>query len=121
MPCLCGADVQTDRLSRRIAAEALGTMMLVGCVIGSGVLADRLSSDDAVALLGNTLATGAMLAVLILALGPVSGAHFNPAVTLVLAVQRELPIATALIYILAQVAGGLAGAGLAHAMFEQPL
>ncbi len=108
-------------LGRRLAAEALGTLLLVGCVIGSGILADRLSPDDAVALLGNTLATGAMLAVLILALGPISGAHFNPAVTLVMALRRELKALAADAYIAAQLAGGLLGMLLAHAMFEHPL
>jgi glycerol uptake facilitator-like aquaporin len=108
-------------LGRRLAAEALGTLLLVGCVIGSGILADRLSPDDAVALLGNTLATGAMLAVLILALGPISGAHFNPAVTLVMALRRELKALAAAAYIAAQLAGGLLGMLLAHAMFEHPL
>ena len=108
-------------LGRRLAAEALGTLLLVGCVIGSGILADRLSPDDAVALLGNTLATGAMLAVLILALGPISGAHFNPAVTLVMALRRELNALAAAAYMAAQLAGGLLGMLLAHAMFEHPL
>jgi len=108
-------------LGRRLAAEALGTLLLIGCVIGSGILADRLSPDDAVALLGNTLATGAMLAVLILALGPISGAHFNPAVTLVMALRRELKALAAAAYIAAQLAGGLLGMLLAHAMFEHPL
>lgn len=111
----------TAPLVRRLAAEALGTLLLVGCVIGSGILADRMSPDDGVALLGNTLATGAMLAVLILALGPISGAHFNPAVTLVMALRRELPALEAATYVAAQVAGGVLGAMLAHAMFEQPL
>lgn len=111
----------TPPLSRRLAAEVLGTLLLVGCVIGSGILADRLSSDDGVALLGNTLATSAMLAVLILAIGPVSGAHFNPAVTLVMALRRELPALEAAAYMLAQCAGAVAGAMLAHAMFALPL
>jgi glycerol uptake facilitator-like aquaporin len=111
----------TPALSRKLAAEALGTLLLVGCVIGSGILGDRLSSDDAVSLLGNTLATAGMLAVLILALGPVSGAHFNPAVSLVMALRRELPAGEAAAYMLAQCLGALAGALLAHAMFALPL
>lgn len=111
----------TGSLPRRLVAEALGTLLLVGCVIGSGILGDRLSADDGVALLGNTLATGAMLAVLILALGPVSGAHFNPAVTLVMALRRELSPANAIAYAIAQCIGGVLGAMLAHAMFDRPL
>ncbi|MEQ1607498.1 MAG: MIP/aquaporin family protein [Hyphomonadaceae bacterium] len=111
----------TAILPRRLAAEALGTLLLVGCVIGSGILADKLSSDDAVSLLGNTIATAGMLAVLILGLGPVSGAHFNPAVTLVMALRRELPPGDAIAYVLAQCAGAVLGAVLAHAMFGLPL
>ncbi|MCV3208119.1 aquaporin family protein [Mesorhizobium sp. YC-39] len=108
-------------LSRRIVAEALGTAMLVATVVGSGIMADRLSDDVAVSLLGNTLPTGAILVVLITILGPISGAHFNPAVTLVFALRREIGANAALAYLLAQVAGGLAGTFLAHAMFEQPI
>lgn len=108
-------------LVRRLAAEALGTLLLVGCVVGSGILADSLSADDGVALIGNTLATAAMLAVLILALGPLSGAHFNPAVSLVFALRRELPPAEAVAYMLVQCVGGVAGVMLAHAMFALPL
>jgi len=111
----------TSELWRRLAAEALGTMLLVGCVIGSGILADNVSSDDGVSLLGNTIATAAMLAVLILALGPVSVAHFNPAVTLVMTLRRELPAAQAIGYVMAQCAGAMAGTLLAHAMFALPL
>ena len=111
----------TVSLPRSLAAEMLGTLLLVGCIIGSGILADRFSTDDGVALLGNTLATGAMLTVLILALGPVSGAHFNPAVTLVMALRRELTAANALAYVGAQCIGGVLGAVLAHAMFDHPL
>ena len=90
-------------------------------MIGSGILADNVSADDGVSLLGNTIATAGMLAVLILALGPVSGAHFNPAVTLVMALRRELPAVDAAAYMLAQCAGAVAGAVLAHAMFALPL
>jgi glycerol uptake facilitator-like aquaporin len=111
----------TPHLSRRLAAEALGAMLLVGCVVGSGILADRLSPDDGVALIGNTLATAAMLAVLILSLGPVSGAHFNPAVTLVFALRGELPATEAAAYVVAQCAGAMAGVMLAHAMFDLAL
>lgn len=108
-------------LSRRIVAEVLGTAMLVATVVGSGIMADRLTDDVAVALLGNTLPTGAILVVLITILGPISGAHFNPAVTLVFALRREIETNAALAYLLAQVAGGVAGTFLAHAMFEQPI
>ena len=108
-------------MSRRLAAEALGTGILVATVIGSGIMADRLSDDVAVSLLGNTIPTGAILVVLIMVLGPVSGAHFNPAVTLVFALRREIGPDAALAYVLAQIAGGIAGTFLAHAMFELPI
>lgn len=108
-------------LSRQIAAEAFGTLMLVAAVIGSGIMADRLTDDTAVALGANMLATGAMLVVLITIFGPVSGAHFNPVVSLVLALRGELRWAQAAGYGAAQVIGGLSGTMLAHAMFELPL
>lgn len=109
-------------LWRRVFAEALGSALLAGVVIGSGILASRLSAgNDAVALLGNTAATAAILFVLITALGPVSGAHFNPAVTLVMALRREIRLGAATLYPLAQVLGCGLGAVLAHAMFELPL
>lgn len=109
-------------LSRALAAEAVGTALLVATVVGSGVMAERLAGgNDALALLGNTLATGAMLIVLILAFGPVSGAHFNPAVSLVFALRRELPARRLGPYAAVQVAAAIAGALLAHAMFELPL
>ena len=108
-------------LPRRLVGEALGTAMLVATVVGSGIMADRLSDDVAVSLLGNTLPTGAILIVLITILGPISGAHFNPAVTLVFALRREIEMSAALAYVAAQVAGGIAGTLLAHAMFELPI
>lgn len=108
-------------LPRRLAAEALGTGLLVAAVVGSGIMADRLTADTALALLANTVATGAILVVLITVLGPLSGAHFNPAVSLVFALRRELPLRDLLPYVLAQAAGGAAGALLAHAMFALPL
>lgn len=112
----------TVGLGRRLTAEALGSILLTGTVIGSGILAARLAGgNDAVALLGNTAATGAMLFVLITALGPISGAHFNPAVTLVMTLRREIRLPHALAYFVAQVAGCLLGAWLAHAMFELPI
>jgi len=104
-----------------LVAESLGTLLLVACVVGSGIMADRLTDDVALALLGNTLATGAILVVLITVLGPVSGAHFNPAVTLVFALRGEICVAEAARYVIAQVAGAVIGAMLAHAMFELPL
>ena len=108
-------------LPRRLTAEALGTGILVATVIGSGIMADRLTDDVALALLGNTLPTGAILVVLITILGPLSGAHFNPAVTLVFSLRREIATGMALAYCAAQVAGGIAGALLANAMFELPI
>ncbi len=108
-------------LSRRLAAEALGTAFLVATVVGSGIMAESLTKDVALALLGNTLPTGAVLVVLITILGPISGAHFNPAVTMVFALKRELEPAEALGYILSQIAGGIAGTVMAHAMFALPL
>jgi glycerol uptake facilitator-like aquaporin len=108
-------------LPRRVAAEALGTALLVTTVVGSGIMAESLTRDVALALLGNTIATGAILVVLITMLGPISGAHFNPAVTLVFALQRELPVREALFYVAAQVIGGIAGTMIAHGMFDLPL
>ena len=108
-------------MSRRLASEALGTAVLVATVVGSGIMADRLTDDTALALLGNPLPTGAILVVLISILGPISGAHFNPAVSLVFALKRELRPDAALLYVTAQIAGGIVGAIVAHAMFELPL
>ena len=90
-------------------------------VIGSGILADRLTDNAALALLCNTLPTGAILVVLITILGPVSGAHFNPAVTTIFALRGEIGLGASLLYIAAQVLGGLSGTVVAHAMFELPL
>jgi glycerol uptake facilitator-like aquaporin len=108
-------------LPRRVVAEALGTALLVATVVGSGIMAENLTRDVALALLGNTIATGAILAVLIAILGPISGAHFNPAVTLVFALKRELPMREALFYVAVQITGGIAGTMMAHGMFELPL
>jgi glycerol uptake facilitator-like aquaporin len=106
-------------LSRRIAAEALGTALLVATVVGSGIMADKLAGgNQAVALLGNTIPTGAILVVLITILGPVSGAHFNPAVTLVFAARRDVAWRDVVPYVVAQCAGGIAGTVLAHLMFD---
>ena len=111
----------TFDLPRRLAAEALGTAMLVGTVVGSGIMADQLTDDVALSLLGNTIPTGAILVVLITILGPISGAHFNPAVTFAFALRREIDLAQALPYVIAQIAGGIAGSVIAHAMFELPI
>jgi len=105
--------------ARQLVAEFLGTLILVGTVVGSGILADRFSPDDGVALLGNTLATGAILVVLILIFGPVSGAHFNPAVTVAMRMLRQIDTKLAALFIIVQVAGGLTGTFLAHLMFEE--
>jgi len=108
-------------LGRRLAAEGVGSFFLFACVIGSGIMAQNLSGgNDAVALLGNTLATGAILFVLITMLGPISGAHMNPAVSLVAASRRELPWPDAAAYILAQLVFGIVGAWAAHLMFDLP-
>jgi len=95
--------------------------MLVAAVVGSGIMADRLTDDVALSLLGNTIPTGAMLVVLITILGPISGAHFNPAVTLVFALRREIQTKAAIAYVIAQITGGIAGTFLAHAMFDLPI
>jgi glycerol uptake facilitator-like aquaporin len=108
-------------LPRRLAAEALGTALLVATVVGSGIMAESLTKDVALALLGNTLATGAILVVLITTLGPISGAHFNPAVSLIFALKRDLALPDAAFYVAAQVAGGIIGTIAAHLMFALPL
>lgn len=109
-------------LGRRLGAEFIGTAFLLATVIGSGIMGARLSGGNvALALLGNTLPTGAILVVLILILGPVSGAHFNPAVTLVSAVRGALPQHDAALYVVVQVAGGIVGVWAAHMMFDLPL
>ena len=109
-------------LARRIAAEGLGSFFLFACVIGSGIMAGRLSGgNDAIALLANTLATGAILFVLITMLGPISGAHMNPAVSLVAASRRDLSWGDAAAYIAAQFACGILGVWVAHLMFDLPV
>ena len=111
--------IVTLELSRKLLAEALGTLLLLATVVGSGVMAENLADgNDAVALLGNTLATGAILAVLITMLGRISGAHFNPAVTVSFLVRREIGAGTAAAYIGVQLVGALAGVALAHLMFD---
>jgi glycerol uptake facilitator-like aquaporin len=109
-------------LSRRLAAEGLGTALLLAIVVGSGIMGERLSGgNDAIALLGNTIATGAGLIVLIHMFGPVSGAHFNPAVTLAVLLRRGIDPRTAALYLAVQFAGAVAGVWAAHAMFAEPL
>jgi glycerol uptake facilitator-like aquaporin len=109
-------------LAQRIVAEGLGTAFLLAAVVGSGVMAAKLSGGNgALALLCNTLPTGAILAVLILTFGPVSGAHFNPAVSIASALRGELPARAAAVYIAAQIAGAVAGVWAAHAMFDLPV
>jgi len=107
--------------TRALFSEALGTGLLVMAVVGSGIMADRLTDDVALALLANAIATGAALIVLITCLGPVSGAHFNPVVTGVFAARHEIPPGLAVGYIAVQLAGGVLGTWLAHAMFDLPL
>jgi glycerol uptake facilitator-like aquaporin len=107
---------------QRIAAEALGTGLLLATVIGSGIMGERLAGGNvALALLGNTLPTGAILVVLILIFGPVSGAHFNPAVTFAFVGRGEIALPVALLYLAMQIAGAIAGAWIAHLMFELPV
>jgi glycerol uptake facilitator-like aquaporin len=109
-------------LPQRAFCEWLGTAFLLAAVVGSGIMAQKLAGGNgALALLCNTLPTGAMLAVLILVFGPLSGAHFNPAVTLAFALRAGLPWSTAAVYIVAQVLGGIAGVWMAHLMFELPV
>ena len=109
-------------LSRRIVAEGVGTAMLLAIVVGSGIMGERLSAgNDAVALLGNTIATGAGLVVLIHIFGSVSGAHFNPAVTLVMLIRGQADWRTAMLYVAAQFIGAVMGVWLAHAMFAEPI
>lgn len=107
---------------RRLAGEALGTGLLLAIVIGSGIMGERLAGGNvAIALLGNTIATGAGLVVLIHIFWPVSGAHLNPAVTLVMLIRREMGVRTAAAYGAAQVVGAILGTWTAHAMFAEPL
>jgi glycerol uptake facilitator-like aquaporin len=109
-------------LARRIFAELLGTAFLLAAVVGSGIMAERLAGGNlALALLCNTIPTGAILAVLILIFGPISGAHFNPAVSIAFALRGELPWPIAAGYIVAQIIGAIAGVWMAHLMFELPV
>lgn len=125
MPSEAGASgVRTveGQFARALVGEAIGTAFLVATVIGSGIMAESLSAGNTgLALLANSIATGAILVVLILSVGPVSGAHFNPAVTLAFLLRREISARTGLAYAVVQIAAGIAGTLLAHAMFDLEL
>lgn len=109
-------------MTRRLFAEWLGTLFLLATVVGSGIMAERLAGGNvAIALLGNTIPTGAILVVLILVFGPISGAHFNPAVTLAFYLRKEISARDSILFILAQITGGIIGVFIAHLMFENPL
>jgi glycerol uptake facilitator-like aquaporin len=109
-------------LTRRFAAEALGTAFLLAAVVGSGIMGARLAGgNDAIALLANTAATVAALVALVLTFGPLSGAHFNPAVTIVMALRRDLAWSDVPLYLAAQLLGAVAGVFIAHLMFSEPL
>lgn len=112
----------TSSLSRRLAAEFIGTAFLLATVVGSGIMAEQLAGGNvAIALLGNTIPTGAILVVLITMFGPISGAHFNPAVTLVFAIQKAISARDSWAYVGVQVLGGLVGVWAAHLMFAEPV
>ena len=112
----------TASLAQRSVAECLGTAFLLAAVVGSGIMAQKLAGgNNALALLCNTLPTGAILAVLILTFSPISGAHFNPAVSVAFALRRELSWPNAVAYIVAQIIGGVIGVWIAHLMFELPV
>jgi glycerol uptake facilitator-like aquaporin len=115
------ADTRSYPLAANVSAEALGTALLLAAVVGSGIMAERLTGDDALRLLCNTLATGATLFVAIMLFAPISGAHFNPAVTLISALQRSSAPWTAASYLVAQMIGAIIGVWLAHAMFGEPV
>jgi glycerol uptake facilitator-like aquaporin len=107
---------------RRLFAEWIGTFSLLATVIGSGIMAERLAGGNvAIALLGNTIPTGSILVVLILVFGPISGAHFNPAVTLAFAIRKEIEVRESVLYMLTQIFGGISGVLVAHVMFDNVL
>lgn len=107
---------------RKYSAELVGTLFLLATVVGSGIMAERLAGGNiAIALLGNTIPTGAILVVLITMLGPISGAHFNPAVTLVFMLRREIRISHGIVYVACQIAGGILGVWVAHVMFAEEI
>lgn len=109
-------------MTRKLFAEWLGTLFLLATVVGSGIMAENLAGGNvAIALLGNTIPTGAILVVLILVFGPISGAHFNPAVTLAFFIRKEISAKDSSLYVVVQIIGGIAGVFIAHLMFENPL
>ncbi|NDB69338.1 MAG: aquaporin family protein [Methylocystaceae bacterium] len=108
-------------LSKRVFAECMGTSLLVATVVGSGIMSTHLTSDVGLQLLGNTIPTGAILFVLINIFGPISGAHFNPVVSLVMALKKRLPISNVLPYIITQIIGGIIGTIIAHIMFDMDI
>lgn len=111
-----------DDTRRALTAEAVGSFFLFAAVVGSGIMAENLSGGNvAIALLGNTLATGAILFVLITMLAPISGAHFNPAVTIVMWLRKEITARTGLLFVIMQVTGGILGVWAAHLMFDLPI
>ena len=115
-------DRVSTNISRMLAAELIGTAFLLATVVGSGIMAEALAGGNvAIALLGNTIPTGAILVVLITMLGPISGAHFNPAVTLVFLIRREISVGLSAAYVAVQVIGGVAGVLAAHMMFDLDL
>ncbi|MBO6528176.1 MIP/aquaporin family protein [Erythrobacter sp.] len=119
---MAAVEAEPSSLHRQLGAEALGSFFLFATVVGSGIMGEALADGNiAIALLGNTIATGAILFVLIAALAPVSGAHFNPAVTLVFALRREIAAGAALLFVAAQLAGGMIGVWTAHVMFDAPV
>lgn len=112
----------SSHATQRYASEFIGTAFLLATVVGSGIMAEQLAGGNvAIALLGNTIPTGAILVVLITMLGPISGAHFNPAVTLMFALRREIAVRDAVIFVIVQIVGGLAGVLAAHGMFAEDL
>ena len=109
-------------MTRKLFAEWLGTLFLLATVVGSGIMAEKLAGGNvAIALLGNTIPTGAILVVLILVFGPISGAHFNPAVTLAFYIRKEISAKDSILYVAVQIIGGIAGVFIAHLMFENTL
>ena len=122
MKTIAEVEVVKPDMARRLVAEGLGTLFLVATVVGSGIMAEELAGGNvAVALLANTFATSAILVILILAFGPLSGAHFNPVVSLVMALRREISWSDFFAYVVVQIIGGVVGAMLAHVMFALPL
>ena len=111
----------TPDMTRQFVAEAFGTMMLVATVVGSGIMGERLTDDIAIQLLANTLPTGAILVVLITVIGPISGAHFNPAVSFAMLDRKKIAAVAALGFVAAQIVGAVSGTWLAHAMFAEPI